>query len=95
MVKISQEIAFMNHLCQGVKNVVDLLYLDYFFCSGAGEMEEVPEELAGRVGSNFGHFLRGGNGRGGIPHPGERYNVSPRWCRDTRTVTQVRHHLLC
>ena len=44
---------------------------------------------------NFGHFLRGGNGRGGIPHPGERYNVCPQWCRDTRTVTQVRHHLLC
>ena len=37
----------------------------------------------------------GGNGRGGIPHVGERYNVCPRWCRDTRTVTQVRHHLLC
>ena len=37
----------------------------------------------------------GGNGRGGIPHPGERYNVCPRWCRDTRTVTRVRHHLLC
>ena len=33
--------------------------------------------------------------RGGIPHPGERYNVCPQWCRDTRTVTRVRHHLLC
>ena len=43
----------------------------------------------------IGDFLRGGSGRGGIPHPGERYNVCPRWCRDTRTVTRVRHHLLC
>ena len=49
-----------------------------------------------RRAPNFiGVFLRGGNGRGGIPHPGERYNVCPRWCRDTRTVTRVRHHLLC
>ena len=42
-------------------------------------------------------FLRGGNGRGGggNPHPGERYNVCPRWCHDTRTVTRARHHLLC
>ena len=29
------------------------------------------------------------------PHPGERYNVCTQWCRDTRTVTRVRHHLLC
>ena len=32
---------------------------------------------------------------GGIPHPGERYNVCLQWCRDTRTVTRVRHHILC
>ena len=43
----------------------------------------------------IGDFLRGGIGRGGNPHPGERYNVFPQWCRDTRTVTRVRHHLLC
>ena len=29
-----------------------------------------------------------------MPQPGERYNVCPRWCRDTRTVTRVRHHHL-
>ena len=27
---------------------------------------------------------------GGVPHPGERYNVCPQWCCDTRTVTRVR-----
>ena len=45
----------------------------------------------------LGHFLRGGvtEGGGGIPHPDERYNVCPQWCCDTRTVTRVRHHLLC
>ena len=35
-----------------------------------------------------------GNGKGGIPHRRDRYNVCLRWCRDTRTVTRVRHHLL-
>ena len=39
--------------------------------------------------SQFGDFLRGGNGRGGGPHPCERYNVCPQFCRDTRTVTRV------
>ena len=46
-------------------------------------------------GVSFGDFLRGGSGRGGIPHPGDRYNVCPQWCLDTRTVTRVRHHILC
>ena len=40
-------------------------------------------------------FLRGVNGRGRIPHRRERCNVCPQWCRDTRTVTRVRHHPLC
>ena len=42
-----------------------------------------------------GLFKGGGNGRGGISHRCERYNVCLQWCRDTRTVTRVRHHLLC
>ena len=40
-------------------------------------------------------FKGGGNGRGGIPHCRGRCNVCPQWCRDTRTVTRVRRHLLC
>ena len=31
---------------------------------------------------------------GGIPHRRERYHVCPQRCRNTRTVTRVRHHLL-
>ena len=37
--------------------------------------------------------FKGGVTEGGGPHPCERYNVCPRRCRDTRTVTRVRHHL--
>ena len=42
--------------------------------------------------------LRGGGGGtegGGFHTPGARYNICPQWCRDTRTVTRVRHHPFC
>ena len=46
--------------------------------------------------SHRGLFKGGGvTEGGGIPHRRERYNVCPQWCRDTGTVTRVRHHLLC
>ena len=84
------------------------LYRGAVFHHG-GVPENRPLRLKGRFPSLMGRFpilmgrfpeclnrglFKGGNGRRGISHPGERYNVCPRWCRDTRTVTRVRHHLL-
>ena len=38
-------------------------------------------------------FSRGGERKG--RDSTSRWNVCAQWCRDTRTVTRVRHHLLC
>ena len=62
---------------------------------GRGDIEGGVRGVRAFKSLTIGDFLRGGIGRGGIPHPGERYNVCPQWCRDTQTVTRVRHHLLC
>ena len=48
------------------------------------------------VAEIFGEFFKGEVVEGGEFHTQVKgYIVCPQGCRDTRTVTRVRHHLLC